>query len=525
MQKNKKIDRILLVAPYKGNIGISDMFIAPNLGLYRIKFYIENMFPAVKVDVIDPNISEVDFRRGSYGAIGFSLTHTTLEHDLGLIFRAKAESPDSLVMAGGIEATFSHENLLDISPVDCVVLGEGEEVVADIVRSFDGASVSAGIQGIPGVACRNESGGHAGVSFGRALDKDKFSYVSSLIDFSKIPYELFWKANAAQYTEPDPQVINTVRVFTSNYCPHNCTFCSSTNFLDYAYNGAFSGKKKTGVVALGSDEIMSMIIRIFDARRDVKTIIFDDDNFVISPDRLNRLSRMIIEAKRSGRISADMTFICQARTDSFRSSEARAALSLLREAGFRMIMFGVESFASGVLAEFGKKTDMASVDTVLRATNDSGMKALIYLILFSPMSTIDDVSNTVTRSLEYMSLGMEVSLNFYIMDIPGSRYAGDESLVREYRDVPVVSSGAEVSRIRKSEFIYPKDPSVREFARGIEAGYARYEDYFKNEFGIRHVPGRIYSFVVFYAILDTLKRESDKSRLIDIFRSIHNTKS
>jgi len=510
--------KILLVAPFKGPSGIKDMFIAPNIGLYRIKCYIEQRFSGACVDVIDPNVEELDFRAKKYDCIGFSLTHTTLEHDISLIYKAKSTSPRSLLVAGGVEATFVPHMLLESAPLDCVVLGEGEEVLEEILHRYDRTRDFKGISDIPGLASRNGSGKAKISSLGRFLDYKKFSYVSSLLDFSKVPYPVFWRANASQYRQPDENTINTGRIFTSNYCPHNCTFCSATNFLDYAYCGEYGRAKKIKLVALKPEEIVNMIMRIVSAYPETKTIMFDDDNFIMTAKRAIRASQAIVEAKKQGRIPDSLSFICQARIDNFKSEEARGALALMKQAGFRMIMYGVESFSEVMLKEFGKNDDTALIDDVLKATARADIQPLIYLILFSPKSTMDDIRKTVIKSLDYLSLGMEISVNFYIMDIPGCHYQKEEALMREYKEIPINLNGRQVSTITKSEWIYPSDERVRTFAKNIYDDYPRYEYFFKDKFGIQHIPGRVYTFIVFYAILNTLGYDKHKERLLGIFQ-------
>jgi len=513
--------KILLIAPFKGEGGIKDMFASPNFGLYRLKSYIECRFDNVTVDVVDPNLMDIDFCKSNYDCIGFSMTHTTLENDISLVYRAKKESPDSFLMAGGVEATFIPDWLLEVSPLDCVVIGEGEEILENIISLYDPALGIASINSVAGVALRGVNGNAKMSAFGSYLKRDKFSYISSLVDFSAIPYQEFWQANAKLYENPDDLTIKTARIFTGNYCPHNCNFCSSTNFLDQAYYGEFRRSKKVKVVVLDEKQTLDMVLRVIEAHPKTKTIIFDDDNFTMTTGRIISVCRMILNAKRSGSLPEDLSFICQARIDNFKSRKSKEALALMKEAGFRMIMFGVESFSDKVLVEFGKRTDVNLVDSVLKATFDFGVKPLIYLILFSPGSLMSDVLSTVTRSLDYLSDGMEISINFYIMDIPGCHFQKEKDLYRQFHEIPINVHGREVKSITKSEWIYPRDASVRDFSERILNKYMDYESFFKERYGISHIPGRIYTYIIFYAILDALGRSEERDRLLKIFENFH----
>ena len=514
IQKN-----ILFFAAFTGPGGKEAMFSGPNFGLYRMKFYLEHRYPGTKVDVVDPSIIDVDFKKLPYDYIGFSVCHETLQHDIGLIHKARKECPDALLVCGGIHATFIHKWLLEHTPTDFVILGEGEFPMERVLEAYDPAVGTGSLKDIPGVSVRGQEAPR-----NPNLKSEQFSFVSELMDFGRIPYPIHWKANADQYASPDPQVINTVRLFTGNYCPWNCTFCSSTNFLDYANKGDFELKKTTMVVILSADEIFKMIQKVVASRPETKTIIFDDDNFVMNMVRVTDIAKLVTEAKTRGEIPKDLSFICQARIDNFRSDMAHKALHLMKESGFRMIMYGVESLSESVLTEFYKNMPVQLIDKVLRRTHDCGIQPLFYLILFSPGTTMEDVRNTVTGVPDYLEMGMEVTLNFFVQDLPGTFYDKMRDLPRDYKDIPILVDGEQVSTISKSEFLFPKDEAVKTFAFDIQDQYPEYEDLFKRRFGIKHVPGRVHSFIMFYAILEKLECHAEKERILEIFEAQYATK-
>ena len=62
------------------------------------------------------------------------------------------------------------------------------------------------------------------------------------IDWKTIPYERYWEQIESFYEKPNLNETRTVRIFTTNYCPFDCLFCSSTNFLNAA--GGSENKKR-----------------------------------------------------------------------------------------------------------------------------------------------------------------------------------------------------------------------------------------------------------------------------------------
>lgn len=509
----RSIKKVLFLSAYTGPEGKKMMWTAPNFGLYRIKFYLENRFPGIEIDVADPSIIDPDFRKLDYDLIGFSPCHETLEHDIGLMYRARKEAPNPLLCAGGIHATFIHEWLLREAPLDFVVLGEGEIPLERVLARFDPSKGLESMAGIAGLSMRN-----CPPPLNPALTPEQFSFVSSLMDFSRIPYPVFWQANAEQYENPDPVAIQTVRLFTGNYCPWNCTFCSSTNFLDYSGRGDFDFSKTTKVVVLTSEEILAMLGKVVRARRETKTIIFDDDNFVMSMTRVSEMCQLIVAAKEEGKLPRDLTFVCQARIDNFQSAKAKSTLTLMKQAGFRMIMYGVESLSERVLKEFYKNIPPSLIHQVLDETDKVGIQPLFYLILFSPATTLEDVRTTVVGALPYLNRQMEITLNFYVQDLPGTHYAKMD-LKRVFEEIPIVVDGVEVKRISKCTYLFPSDPQVHSFARRILDLYPEYRRMFEERFGIDHIPGRVYTFIIFYAILDQLQSYKERDLVVDLFES------
>lgn len=506
--------KMLFLSAYTGPEGKRMMWSGPNFGLYRMKFYLEHKFPGIEIDVVDPSIIDVDFKKLEYNLIGFSPCHETLEHDISLMYEAQARCPNALLVAGGIHATFVHKWLLREAPLDFVVLGEGEIPMENFLKKYDAERGIASIAEVPGISTLDFP-----TPLTPNLTPEQFSFMSRIFDFKRVPYLTHWDANAGQYENPDWEAVRTVRIFTGNYCPWNCSFCSSTNFLDFAAEGDFSFEKNTKVVTLTGKELYEMVERVVRARPETRTIIFDDDNFVMSMTRLIEMCNMLIEGKANGSIPKGVTFICQARIDNFKSKMAKNALSLMKSAGFRMIMYGVESLSEPVLKEFYKNTPPALIHEVLEDTLRVGIKPLFYLILFSPGSTMDDVRTTVLASLPYLEKKLEVTLNFYVQDLPGTHYAKQEDLRRNNQTIPIHVDGKRVHEISKSTYIFPTQQEVWDFAESVLNDYPRYLAMFKKKFGIEHTPGRVYTFIIFYAILEKLGCDKEKDRVLEVFEA------
>ncbi|GCE16715.1 B12-binding domain-containing radical SAM protein [Dictyobacter kobayashii] len=224
---------LLLVNPYKVN-SKWETFLAPSFGLYRMKFYLETQ--GFQVDVIDPNLDSVSFTQHEYKVIGFGTYHDTLENDIALIHQARAACPDSLIIVGGIQATFSFQEFFDYADVDLVVKGEGEKPMLSLLQALSDqprTDLELVVQKITGIVWK-QNGTISDTGPNPQLNHQEFNDVTKPFDFAQVPYDKYWENNTQQYLQREPNdiEIKTIRIFTSNYCPFRCTFCSSSFFLD-----------------------------------------------------------------------------------------------------------------------------------------------------------------------------------------------------------------------------------------------------------------------------------------------------
>src|SRR5690606_3565053 len=104
----------------------------PPLGVWRLAGFLESR--GCDVTVFDPNCSDVApeaaleqmLAAEEWHIVGVSTTGMTLRYDLALAHLVHKRSPEALLIAGGMEATFDPETLFTLAPFDLVVLGEGE---------------------------------------------------------------------------------------------------------------------------------------------------------------------------------------------------------------------------------------------------------------------------------------------------------------------------------------------------------------------------------------------------------------
>lgn len=468
---------ILLIGPFTGKISYPDaeakmymekMFLAPPLGIHRIATYLKQKY---NVEVFDPNLEDpyafLNEEAQKYQVIGFSMTHPTLEHDLSLVWHAKKCNPDSLLIAGGEEAVFNHSQVFRFSPIDLVVLGEGEMPMFNICEKITQSKGNnlKNLRDIPGLLIR-EGEKTISTGYNSSLDRERFLEVTKSLNFGDIPYEKYWSFMEGMYdndklNDDVYREVRTIRMFTSNYCPYRCTFCSSTNFHEYSCG------KRPKFTLVSAEDLLLMIKRTIGLHPLVKTIFFHDDNFTLGrqgQERAVELCNGIIKYKQQNIIPKNLSFMCQNRV----SDVSKHMLELMSEAGFRMVSYGVESFSQNILNEFNKKISLNQIENALNWTYMSGIKIFINIILTSPNCRLSDVWLTATECVKHLKLGSEIGLNPYLMPFPGADILKGEGIqdliVWRKAKIP----GTSIT-FNNAERILPKDEEVRGLLTSMQA--------------------------------------------------------
>jgi radical SAM superfamily enzyme YgiQ (UPF0313 family) len=498
----------LLVGPYDP-MGGEYTFLAPPLGVWRLCGVLRSAGHAA--EVFDPNCSDAapeDALRAllaqqRFDVIGVSTTGMTLRYDLALAHLAKRAQPDALLVAGGMEATFDPETLFALAPIDLVVLGEGEFPLLDLL---DALAANAPVSGIRGTALA--SGGSIRRIPRTALTREELRDATYCTPYGDMPYERYWRRLERSYRVRELPVkahreahlaeIRSVRLNTLNYCPMNCSFCSSTNFLHEAQGGDTA---KVG--RLTADECLVMMERIVAAHPDVRTIIFQDDIFVFTTDkRILPLCEKIVAAKRAGDLPEDLQFISTNRIDSM----SRERLAAMRAAGFRVLGFGVESFALGILQEFNKARIHPHIETNLRLALEAGVTPFLDMILTSPRCSLPDVAENIRQAYRWVQAGCEVGMYPYVIPFSGAAMARDPELVAHTIHATQEIAGTDRSWRQPSK-ILPIDPVVRDAILAIEGSF---ETWIKRlSESVSHLPSRVRSLLWVFCAVPVLARAGE----------------
>lgn len=456
--------KILLISPDSGTIPAERQFFAPPLGVLRLAGYLSAI--GHEAQYYDPNLYACNgegpslrekLAEQAWDYIGFSVLDDTLIQDIQNMYAAQELCPGALILAGGIEAQFNYQTLLDKTPCRIVVLGEGEipvKMLADDVPWQD----------IPGIVIKN---------LAVAMSQEEFNDATQTIPWEIVNYEDYWAVYHDMYgdewNEEIEDEVNTVRVFSRNRCPIGCKYCSSTFQLTLATGG------KVPVISTTEENLVDVIARIVEGHPDVRMIYLTDDDFVINKLSVIRFCKLMIE-----RDFGDLNLMCFARITDL----TEEVIEWMSKAGFHRLNIGVESFSQAVLDEVGKRCDADRIHTVLKMLKEYGIRPHCNMILTTPKSTLEDVETTLDNAMEYIE-----DFDHYTAAIIPAIYPlkGTDFYEEycEYKSHIVNIPGTEFS-LRRDDYIHAEDPLVREFqARYMEGVDGAVQQYVQ-EAGIRH---------------------------------------
>ncbi len=262
--------------------------------------------------------------------------------------------PNSTIVMGGGHATFCYADILTkSSPVDVVVLGEGEATLLELVGL---ASSRTEWHGINGLAFRCNDSIIVTAPRKNIDDLDRLPLPARYLDKS-VGLDL----------ELQPGFIVTTRG-----CPSTCYFCSSPDFW---------GRK---VRFRSPSAIVEEILYI---RKRFGLIYFSirDDTFTADRARVINFCRLLQES------NINILWNCQSRVTSIDEE----LVTEMKRSGCECIQLGVESGSPSILKQLGKNIVPAQIERACALIREVGINLSVYLISDVPGETENDLQQTI----------------------------------------------------------------------------------------------------------------------------------
>jgi len=309
--------------------------------------------------------------------VGITAVTMTFDNAIDVIKDVKSIDPDIITVMGGPHVTFCAGDTMNSFPaLDCVVLGEGEETIVDLVRAVDKVGDWGNIKGL---VYRNGSGIH------------RTGFRPPGIEMDSLPVPARHLLPLGRYRALEMPVSMT----TSRGCPFKCIFCV--------------GRKMVGakVRYLSPEKVVDELEYLSSLNFDQINIA--DDIFTTSKRHCLAVCDEIMRRKIKTKWSAF------ARVDTV----SREVLGKMKEAGCSVVSFGVETGNRGILKTIKKGITLEQVIAAVKMCTDLDITPHASFILGLPGETPETLKETVDFGEKLKDMG--VSYGFHLLaPFPGT---------------------------------------------------------------------------------------------------------
>ena len=236
--------------------------------------------------------------------------------------RIKEKYKEVIVIWGGYFASNQHDVVLNSTYVDYVVNGPGDNAFPDLLSYL--IMGEGDLSSIKNLAFKNSSGKIIKTPKEKLLNQDKLR---------QLPYEYLNKFYSIDcYLGKTFLGKKTIAYHSSLGCPFTCSFCGIVPI----YNGRWKGK---------SAENIMKDVRYLKEEFGADAIEFHDNNFFTSRKRVVEFSELML--------NQNISWWGEGRIDTL-NKYSDEDLTLMRNAGLRMIFLGAETGNDEILLQMNK---------------------------------------------------------------------------------------------------------------------------------------------------------------------------
>jgi anaerobic magnesium-protoporphyrin IX monomethyl ester cyclase len=313
--------------------------------------------------------------------VGFYINSDNIHNVIHLSEEMKGWAPGARIIVGGPLATIMKEKLLDSTPFDFVVIGEGEYPMLGLAEYY--LRGKGTLKDIPGIIYRQG---------GQVITNDRLEPIVDLDELPPLDYDLIGVNYGFFYS-------------TGRGCPFKCAFCfQEVHGKGYRFHSA--------------ERVVDDLVKNVE-KYGARTVNIVDDTFVAKPERVEKICSGLKKARKERNL--DFIFFCEGRVDIF--DRHPELLDELKEAGMARLQVGVESGNQKMLDCYNKKITIAQIERIIeRLGKLGGVSVYGNFILGGPFETKKSFEETLDFAKKLLNLapGMFECASSYLCPFPGT---------------------------------------------------------------------------------------------------------
>jgi radical SAM superfamily enzyme YgiQ (UPF0313 family) len=274
--------------------------------------------------------------------------------------------PEALIVGGGGVPTNMYEKIFsDTESFDVLIYGEGERPLVELIESPEKNGYLKESK-----SCITREKVNCGSKF-------EWDFIDDLDEIPMYDYDLIdlpdYHLNPTISAYPGVDSSRPhVTFMTSRGCPFKCTFCSAHSI---------HGRK----MRYYSLDRMRAELQSIKQKYDVKVVVFQDDHFMSSKERVYEIFSILRELNLSAFFPNSLTLYAL----------DRQMLEGLKSVGVNLLVLAVESGSARVLNKVMKKPlKLSIVERVLDDCHDLGIASDCNIIIGNPGETKEDIEDS-----------------------------------------------------------------------------------------------------------------------------------
>ncbi|MFX1294798.1 MAG: B12-binding domain-containing radical SAM protein [Promethearchaeota archaeon] len=319
----------------------------------------------VEVEIIDCMIQNITMkgllqivREKKPDFIGLTATNKSINNAIQFSREFKGNTRMHMCL-GGHHATFAAEEILKTSFYDTIVYGEGEQTIIELIEAL---KKNSELDNIKGIYFKRNNNIYRGKSRKNIVNLDTLPFP----DRSIPEYCL------------ENNILLILNIVSSRGCPYNCNFCDIAKFYRIGGKPWRARSSKNFVDEL---EILAKKYSAF-------TIQFSDDNFIGYNSDKTRVYEIANEIINRG---IKISFDIRCRADSFKKVEDDDLIKLLKQAGMKSILLGIDGGCKSTLKLYNKGITIDKNIKMINYLKSHNIVLQMGYIMFNPFLNLAEL--------------------------------------------------------------------------------------------------------------------------------------